>query len=145
MVTFAWENHDADSSLQLAKHFSCITLAYAGEIMEVPDSFLIAHRTGAELLDMANRFLSTVVFAHAPWMLQAGCTAFEIAVYDAEMQCWIILVAMGGKIGERATIHANEEEYTRLFAKEGLKDCTRISHVKIYIRGQEPDTSFYRA
>ena len=130
LVLLGNDNNNAEPQGQ--KHYSCITLACAGQAVEVPDAFLIAHSTGAEMLDAANRFLRTVVFAQAPALLRAGCTAFEIAVYDAEVHCWIILVAMGGKAGERERIRADEAEYTRLFAKKERE----VSHVKIYIRSK---------
>ena len=89
--------------------------------------------SGEEMLGVANYFLSNVGFAKEPVLVRSACTACEIAVYNEEETAWIILVAMGGKIGERESICADEQEYAMQFLKHGgMYD--KVSQVKIYIR-----------
>ena len=79
--------------------------------------------------------MSNVVFAKEPVLVRSACTAFDIAVCNEEETAWIILVAMGGKIGERESICADEQEYAMLFFKDGGM-YGKVSQVKIYIRGK---------
>ena len=129
---------DQESTLHIPKdiNLSSVTFACDGKAFEVPSqAFMTAHSTGEEMLGAANYFLNHVVFALAPLLVRHACTAFKIAVYNQEEESWIILVCMGGKIGERESIRADEEEYAMLFSKE-RRMYGKVSQVKIYIRSK---------